>query len=487
MARKRKSKLGGLVIGPGMIFVSVLVLWKNEGRFDYYKAAKATQTIASPDAAPSGTLISYTGSMSSLLTIPGGYVDAFRGYLVVQRSAEIYAWDRDEDDDGNVKWSMRWMSSVQSNSRNSSVSQRLSSRRFLPDEYRVGDMKVSVEKIEFVDSWNKIPPSSLTLSDKGRSTGLRPDGNYFHLHKNHGSNLGDERVAFTAIPVPETATYFGKLSSGRGVAHQAVRRDSWIDDLIQDTGILHHLVIGQRDIALATINRHLSRLRWIVRGVGTAVSCLGFTILFSVVTSFLFSIPVLGQFAHKGTMVLGGIAGIVLSGMVIVAGLLFHHPSILILLLGAAAAVAYLLRKRGGRAQSAMKRSVEAELGRKLDSNTIEELEFSELVSLGMADSTTDVSQKKYIQRWGKNHGWDQSQTQARIDKVKKQVSEEVNPPPVDVHLSRLIKLALADGSLTSSELRTITRAAIDAGKTPAQIRDLLTSVRRSASQQSQA
>lgn len=478
MSRKRNSKFGGLVLGPGMILVSVLVLWKNEGRFDYYKAAKATQTIAAPDAAPSGTLISYTGSMSADLTIPGGYVESFRGFLAVQRSAEIYAWDRDEDDDGDVTWSIRWMNSVQSNSRNSSVSQRLSSKRFLPNEYRVGDMKVSAEKIEFVDSWNKIDTSSLTLSEKGRSSGLRSDGAFFHLHKNQGRNLGDERVGFTAIPVPETATYFGKLSSGRGVAHQAVVRDGWIDDLIQDSGVLHHLVIGQRDTALATINRYLSRLRWIIRGVGTALSCLGFTILFSVVTSFLFSIPILGQLAQQGTKVLGSIAGFVLSAVVIVAGLLFHHPLVLALLIAAAVVLTLLLRKRGGRAQAAMKRSVETDYGRKLDSNEREELEFSELVSLGMVDSTEDVSKKKYIQKWGKKHGWDKSQTQARVDKVKQQATEEVEPTSIDDRLSRLIKLALADGSLTSSELRTITRAAIDAGKAPAEIRDLLTSVR---------
>ncbi len=206
MARKRKSKVGGLIIGPALIVMSVVVLWKNEGRFDYYKAARATQEINSPTAATTGSLVSYSNSMNRKLTMSGKYVTAFTGYLMVQRSAEIYAWDRDEDDDGHVTWSMRWMSSVENNNRNNGISQQLTSERFLPPEYRVGDMQIDASRIEFVDSLHTISPADLQLASPGQSLRLVPTGDYFQLYKNQGGNLGDERVGYSGIPVPEIAT-----------------------------------------------------------------------------------------------------------------------------------------------------------------------------------------------------------------------------------------------------------------------------------------
>mgnify|MGYP001818553037 CR=1 FL=1 len=124
MARRKKSGWGGFLIGPALILASLVVLYKNEARYDYSREAAGTIVLQNVADGTEGQLISCTGPMDQSLTIRGKYVDAFVGYLVVYRSAEIYAWDRDEDDDDRVTWRLRWMNSPQSNRRNSIIKQK---------------------------------------------------------------------------------------------------------------------------------------------------------------------------------------------------------------------------------------------------------------------------------------------------------------------------------------------------------------------------
>ena len=146
----KKNKKGGgcalIVIGPMLVFFSIAALWKNETRYDFHKAARKTTPVADANAANENMLLSLTGDMDQGLTMRGKYVEEFRGYLTVQRNAEIYAWDRDEDD-GEVKWSRRWMSHVESNSRNNGIRQQLNSGNFNPPRYSVGDLEVDDEFI----------------------------------------------------------------------------------------------------------------------------------------------------------------------------------------------------------------------------------------------------------------------------------------------------------------------------------------------------
>ena len=113
-----------------MVALAVAALWKNEVRYDYYRAAAKTEMVQSIDEAAPDSLISFTGSMDQRLTIDGEYVESFTGYLFVDRHSEIYCWDEDEDDEGHTTWRRRWMNSVQSNSRNRQLSQTLSPGKF---------------------------------------------------------------------------------------------------------------------------------------------------------------------------------------------------------------------------------------------------------------------------------------------------------------------------------------------------------------------
>jgi hypothetical protein len=290
-SRKKKNQAGGFIIGPILVIAALSALWKNETRFDYHKAAKKTEHAASLNGLETGENFSYTGEMDGELTLPGKYIDTFTGYLIVHRYAEIYCWERDEDDEGDVTWSMTWMSSVESNSRNSGVNQKLQSGRILPRSYQVAELEVVSEMIEFVDSRIGFQPGPLPKTNEGKK--LSVEGEYLMLRKGRSSNLGDERISYRAIPVPRVATYFGRFSEGKGVADAAEQKSGMINSIIQNSGILHHLVAGERELALATMKRHIERLKWIVRGIGTFLVVFGFIFFFGAALRFLYAIPVI--------------------------------------------------------------------------------------------------------------------------------------------------------------------------------------------------
>ena len=481
MARSdQNNRWVGIIIGPAIVIVCMAVLWKNEGSFDYHRAAKNTDEIKSLTAASDGQLISYTGPMDQGLIFEGEYVESLVGYLTVHRDAEIKAWHKSEDDDG-TDWSLRWMSVVEGNSRNSNVRQTLRSHRYLPPQFDVGELDVDADQIEFVDWHRKIDVNTLALTDKASKLHIEVRGEYLYLEKNKPEDLGDERVSFRGIPVPETATYFGKFQQNRGVAHQAEQKDRFLDALIQDTGVLHHLVIGERSEALGTMKGHIARLKWIVRGAGTLGTVIGFFILFSTFTAFLYQIPLLGDMVQWGVLAISVVLGLVLSLITIAISYLVHHPFVLIGLIIAAALIFFLLRRRTQQTQQSVKHLLDEEFGHELSVQEIKELEFLELARVAMSDRQFDPSEKKYLVQWARKHGWGETKFNEMIARARDSPGFPAETTQSEQHLKNLIRLALADGSLRTYELRSIQLAARDLGYSQAKIQELMRKVRDAA------
>lgn len=474
MANKKKNNaFAGLLFGPALIGFSILGLWKNEHRFDYHKAASKTEVAQDVRGIPEGTVFSYSGEMDQGLTMKGGYVNAFTGYLTVRRNAEIYAWDRDEDSDGDVTWSRRWMSSVERNSRNEGLRQKLNSDRFLPERFRIGELDVDTARVQFVDSFQSIPVETLQLNQAGSRFGFTTRDEYYYLSKGKADELGDERVSFKGLPVPPLASYFGKFGGEMAIAHQAVTREGMVSSMIADTGILHHVVAGNREIALATMKAHIKRLKMIVRFVGTAVNTFGWLILFGTFTRFLIHIPIIGNLLQRGVLLLGILFGTVVSILTITAAFVTSKPLILLLIAIAAVVPIALLRRNAKRSQLRTRAQLEGELGHSLSADEIKEQEFTELVGIAHADGSMDFTEKSYLTNWGRNHGWNETKTDQLIASARNQTGG------ADKHVYRLIQLMLADGEIDERELRTLRKAAKDAGFSQADLQPMIARARR--------
>lgn len=480
MASRTKTKAADYIRGPILTVVAVSALWKNETRFDYFKAASNAVHAPSLPQSSEERVLSYTGDMDQSLELSGQYIETFTGYLIVYRSAWIYCWDREQDDDGFVTWSMEWMSSVENNSRNKGVEQKLKSGRLLPPNYQVGDLTVNSKKLEFVDSRETILPGPLPKTAEGAGLGVA--GRYLFLRKGRPDGLGNEIIGFQAIPVPPTATWFGRFSGGKGVADTREERHGMINRLIQDSGILHHLVAGERDVALITIRRDVKRLKWIVRGLGTFFVVLGLLDFFTTFLRFLYPIPVIGRIAETGDTLAALILGLPLAVGTIVIGFAAENPQFLIpILLGLIAGIWLLvyLAKKQQKTGQAIRQSLEAEQGQALETNDLKKLEYREMAGL-LASSENPIGTKeiKTLDAFAKKNGFEAEERATLLQEAQD------TPPPLDkaeLHLKNLIRLALADAVLTPQEVRSIREAATQAGYSRSGFRKLMAEVSKQA------
>ena len=472
-ARKKNNPLVGILVGPVLGFFAVTALWHNEGRFDYYKAARATTPIGDDGSYEEGVTVSLTGAMDQALTQDGDYVRSFRGYLTVRRSAEIYAWEEDEDSDGSVTYSLAWNSSAESISRNSDVEQYLASRTFTPDEYWVGDWQVDSDQLDFVDPRRSISPSDLTLSVTGDELDLRTEESYFYLRKGEAKNLGDERISYSGIPVPAIATYFGSMRDDRGVAHVAEIKTSWVSDLIDDTGLLHHLAAGERDAALVAVKADLARLKWIVRAIGTMVVVAAYLILFSGLFSMLLHIPLINRIAELGILVASVILGLITGGLTIVVSYLIHHPIVLVGILGSIVAVVVYVRNRRQQAQVAAREGLVRTLGHEPTERELAERQLIGMASITMVDGHLDDREKQLLQKWAEGRGLSGDDvarllTSAELESADAGVRTEED-------LTLLIQLALADQHLAAFEFKKLFQAGEQLGYSREKVRHLVT------------
>lgn len=455
MAEKKNKKGNGILFGLILLVGSLGAIWKNEHRFDYYKAARDTVPVESIGALAPGELFSHTGEMEKDLTLKGRYVESFTGYLEVRRSAEIYAWNRDEDDDG-VTWSKEWMSSLESNERNRGLTKELRSDTIAPSEYQVSDLRVDAAKIQFVDPTERIAPADLSLAAEGKRYKLVPRDGDFYLDKGGSDNLGDERISYQGVPVPGTATYFGKWGEDLAVAHQAEVKEGMISGIIQDKGILHHLVAGPRETALATIKVHLARLKMIFRIVGLVVATIGGGILFSSLTRLLVFIPVIGPFLNQVTGWIGMLIGFLLGLVTLIAALLTSKPILLAIIALVVIMGLVLLMRNANRKRARIQRNVAGSLGHIPAPNELAELEFIHLWQLAASNGAITPDEQQVLDQWTRRNGW----SAEHIMELSQRAHQEYAHTNEQQKLEALIRYSLADGRIDRKELKTLQTAA---------------------------
>lgn len=479
MASNENQRWPGMLMGPALVLLTLPVLWQNETRYDFYRAASATKAVDSFDDVAPGSLISWTAPMDTELSFPGEYVDGFKGFLTVAREAEIYCWHNDAPYSRNSQTELKWRPSIEDGSMNYGVKQQCESRNFFPLQYHVGELPIQISSIEFVDSYDTIRPSDLRLTQVGTQLHLAPRNRYFHLAKNRSDGLGDERVLYTGIPVPPVATYFGKYESGQGVADQSHQRSGFVYRMIQDSGTLHYIVAGDRATALATMKSHLLHLKWFVRGFGTASIIGGFTMLFYSITGVLYHLPLIGPIARWGSFLVAVLIGVPIAMLTIAGGYLIAHPLLLAAIATGIVVTIYLLRKRGKASQQTLRRDLDQHYGYALGTDELKELEFIELAQMAMSDAKLHDEETKVLKKWAKKHRWDTAKYDAMLARAQSKRESLDSKPSDDEHLRNVVRLAMADGTLTGYEIRTIRSVAKRLGFDDATIGEMIERVRR--------
>lgn len=455
----KKTKGNPIIIGGVMLGGAIAALWQNEFRFDYHKAASETEFVEHISNLEDNAIFSHTGDMDQSLKLKGDYAQEFIGYLTVRRRAEIYAWDRDEDDD-DVTWSKEWMSNLEGNRRNRGLRKELESRTFRPEVYQVGELEIEPREIQFVDANETISPGSLELTAKGTSKKLTIRGSYLYHSKGQGSGgtkLGDERLSFSAIAVPEVATYFGKWNGRNAVKHQAEIKDGLIPSIINDIGILHHIVAGERVSALVTIENHIKRIKNIVRIGGLIAATIGGRLVFVGLTKFLLFIPILGGAISTASGWIGMALGFLIGVFTIALAFFSSNPMIMIVPILFIGIGVYFLKNNANKKRETVKEHLNKKLGYSPSDQELKELEYVKLWQLLARDGNISQSEQKRLDVWIKRNGFPLHKVDALTQHAREELTQQTNQVE---SLKDLIKLTLANGDIDKKELKTLKQAA---------------------------
>ncbi|MDH5784860.1 MAG: TMEM43 family protein [Chromatiales bacterium] len=510
MSRRSNNKLASILLGPALAIGGVLALWENEGRFNYYEAAKQAIVISNYSD-HQGEAIAFTSQLDTTIPIKGEYVEQFNSYHIIERDADIYSWSESEDSDGNTTWRKGWYSYLESNSRNRGLRKELTSTTLYPEKYLLGGMEIATARIHFVDAFNAVSESTLTLSEKAHKTGIVKQNGYLYLAKGREDNLGDERISYTGIPNSERASYFGVIENEVGIGRQFEENTGIISTIIANDGILHHLVNGEREESLIKIEEDFKTTMWVTRIGGTLAVIVGFAIFLGSFLSLLFRIPLIGGMIKNSVFIVSVVLGVSVSLIVIFLSMAMHNLfSITLPVIVVVIGVVYVMRRSKTTGENA-KRELSSRLAktiRKESSGTIDadiksgvasdskraghresdeeefiledntqaqdiiERTFLHMIAMGVADGGLKKQENKMLIDWGGSNGLSKSSMKQLFEQVKSGSNNAKDASREDLEL--MACMALVDGEISRGEWVLLTKLAKKVNVTMSELRGII-------------
>jgi hypothetical protein len=226
--------------------------------------------------------------------------------------------------------------------------------------------------------------------------------------------------------------------------------------MIQDKGILHHLVAGPRETALATLKAHLARLKKIIRIIGLVVCTIGGGILFASLTRLLVFIPFVGPFINQVTGWIGMLVGFLLGIFTLVLAYLTSQPMILAGFLLVLVVSLVFLWRNASRKRKRIRESVANTLGHMPSPAELKELEFIQLWQLASSNGAVTSDEQSGLDKLTRRNGW----SPAEVTGLTHRAEQERAHTSDQEKLEKLIRYSLADGRIDRTELKTLQCAA---------------------------
>lgn len=245
----------------------------NETQVDFAALARASRIVRPDDpAAPSGALISLTGTIAVDEPLGDGQILAPGGYLYLERIVEMYAWERyrdGEDSDGKPRYDERrvWTRSPDAGLRDNPP------MPFRGLELTAPAAQIGAAQLDPREAELPIP-DRLDLQQGHLApgvTGVLKDG-YLYIGSGPTSRprIGDIRVSYHVVPDRQIVTVFASLERDRLVPYQAA-----------DGRAILKVMAGERDVALRDLGAIQVIADWIVRLVAVGALWLGLLLLFA--------------------------------------------------------------------------------------------------------------------------------------------------------------------------------------------------------------
>ncbi|XP_028303668.1 transmembrane protein 43 [Gouania willdenowi] len=363
--------MGGTVVGIGLFFLSIYVLFTNEGR--------ALQTASSLDEGlslvvslePHAALDLHNNNHLIHLSAPlqttqplydPNYKVAVQA-VKLRRQVEMYQWveyreSRDYQENGETKtettynYNTEWKAEL-INSRNfdkeighqNPSAMAVETVTVVAPEVKVGPFVLSKGLVEQINNFQTL--SLNTFSVYNLDPFLSIDDDYFyHTQKPHRPQVGDVRVRFSFAGLSGENLPLGPPQDVSIVAMQKGEQLKPFKTKSGDTlEILYLEQLSAEEVFLKE-QQYNSMKTWGLRAAGWAMMCLSIQLAMRIIYTLVDWVPILRDLVSVGLKIFALCVSCSLSLLVIGAGWLFYRP-LLALALGALSLVPLFLARSG--------------------------------------------------------------------------------------------------------------------------------------------
>lgn len=343
------ESIAGVLLGVVLFFGSFGVLFWNEGRVDLSDIAKKAEIIpaASVDATKDGAFVSVSGKIMGSEDIGDGTYLKPGAYLMVSRTAEMYAWEEEQHSDSQTNtggsetttttytYKKEWTSNVANSSsfeypegHQNPSELSVESMEYRPTTMSVGAYTLDGQSVDIPEGKDL----SLTAAMVNLPRGAAVQGSYIYLDGADPASpmVGDERVSFTVMNEGISGTVFGEVAGSEIVRYTD-----------EDGNSLFRVFDGGHDEALATMHGEYTTMLWVMRLVGFLMMWFGMQLVAGPLSTVLDVLPFLGSTSRA---VVGGatfVVALVLSVVTIIISAILH--SIVALIVVAALVIGVVL------------------------------------------------------------------------------------------------------------------------------------------------
>lgn len=359
------ESVGGVIAGVLLFFGSFGVLYWNEGRVDLSDIAKDAEVISTSavDATKDGLFISASGEIMGSEDIGDDMYLKPGPYLLVNRSAEAYAWVEQEETKTETNtggsetttttynYKKEWVSTVKDSSEfeypegHQNYSQTQTDGEYRPETMTVGAYSFDGQTVD-ISGGDEL---SLTAAMVTLPRGAAIQGGYIYLDGADPTSpqVGDERVSFSVLKEGFSGTVFGELDGAEITRYTD-----------EDGNTLFRVFEGGNDEALATMHGEYTTMLWIMRLVGFLMMWIGLQMVAGPLSTILDVLPFLGSTSRAVVGAAAFAVALVLSTVTIIISAILH--SIVALIVVAALVIGAIIflkmRKKTAVPAPAMKR-----------------------------------------------------------------------------------------------------------------------------------
>lgn len=321
----------GALIGLLLFFGSFFVIWWNEGRANLAQVAAESipATAGSIDAANEGKFVAVTGDL--VATEPIGDAPYLKpgDYLQLERTVEMFAWDEESRSETRDKvgggsetvteytYETKWTTSPENSANfkqpngHTNPALTVEGKTLLAPGANLGAFGLDLSELTLPSGATIALSHQTVLTDAAKL-----DGNYLFIGQGTQSapQVGDIRIAYTAVDSPAAVTVFGQQRGERLTPY-----------LYEKSSTFFRALNGDRNAAIQELQTEHTIITWLLRGAGFLMIWFGLLLVVSPLGTIAGVLPILKQITGFISGIITFIVALVIWGVVTLIAVVLHN------------------------------------------------------------------------------------------------------------------------------------------------------------------